>query len=259
MQFNGNANNLDLYSDARNWCGLDNDDVISYTLKQFTRDANFALDRLTSLAFKSDNKWPFDDTNNSGALIATANLVSGTASYVIAVTYLKLRKIRIKDSNGNLTSIRPTDRRDLSDRQLTEESGDPKRYYKSGNLINLVPAPNYASTDGLEYEFQRAPSYFAITDTTKIPGFPTHFHRLFSLYPARDYCLRESMNTRAANIQIEIDKLEAEFIEHFTQRNFDQKQSFSLRKEDYGEVSMQETRGRLSTRNPDGIGGYRGL
>ena len=103
---------MDLYSDARFWCGIANTDTTTYPLADFTRNANFALDRVSSLIMK------WDDTNNTDLPIATTSLVASQQDYGIAVGHLKVLKVRIKDQQGNWVSLDPINRRDLTDSQL---------------------------------------------------------------------------------------------------------------------------------------------
>lgn len=236
---------MDLYSDARFWCGIANTDTTTYPLADFTRNANFALDRVSSLIMK------WDDTNNTDLPIATTSLVASQQDYGIAVGHLKVLKVRIKDQQGNWVSLDPINRRDLTDSQLTATAGDPKRYDKVGNSLFLYPKPSYASSGGLEVQFQRGASYFATTDTTKTPGFATHFHRLVSLYAALDYCETNDFDKRAAKIRANIQTLEAELITHYSSRDLDAKISLKIQNEDYGQIGLSQD-GRLSS-NPDGF------
>ena len=236
---------MDLYSDARFWCGIANTDTTTYPLADFTRNANFALDRVSSLIMK------WDDTNNTDLPIATTSLVASQQDYGIAVGHLKVLKVRIKDQQGNWVSLDPINRRDLTDSQLTATAGDPKRYDKAGNSLFLYPKPSYASSGGLEVQFQRGASYFATTDTTKTPGFATHFHRLVSLYAALDYCETNDFDKRAAKIRANIQTLEAELITHYSSRDLDAKISLKIQNEDYGQIGLSQD-GRLSS-NPDGF------
>src|SRR5437660_971981 len=127
MQFNSETNGLDLYSDARFLCGLDEtSDTTSYPIKAFTRNANLALDRVIALILRADNVWVFDDTNQSGELLDTTTaLVSGTSKYALLITWLKIGRVRIKDSAGNWVTLQPTSRAELSDGILTQTSGKP--------------------------------------------------------------------------------------------------------------------------------------
>lgn len=252
MQFNSEANGLDLYSDARFLCGIDEtSDTTSYPIKAFTRNANLALDRYNVLILKADGTWKYDDTNQSGELLdVTNNLVSGTQKYALGATWLKIGQVRIKDSAGNLRVLPPLDRKKQSDSQLTASSGTPVGYFILGNYLYLDKAPNYNSTGGLEVQYQRGAAYFAYTDTTKTPGFAVQFHRLISLRGALDFCLINGMSNRVAALQgiigtpPDLDNnqpgsgMEKELVDFYSQRNADEQPTISLKKEDYGQRAM---------------------
>src|ERR1035437_7838382 len=190
MQLNAETNGNDLYSDTRFLCSIDEtSDTTSYPFKAFVRNANLALDKIIAYIFRTDNTWQFDDTNQTGELLDVSTaLVSGTQKYSLTATWLKIGRVRIKDSAGNWITMTPIERGALNDGLLTATSGDPRRYDLMGNYLYLYPAPNYSSAAGLEVQFQRGASYFATTDTTKVPGFAAQFHRLISLYCALDFC-----------------------------------------------------------------------
>jgi hypothetical protein len=241
MQFNGEANGLDLYSDALYLCGLDEtSDTTSYPIKAFTRNANLVLDRVIALILKSDAQWEFDDTNNTDLPIATTNLVANQQDYSIAVTQLKIRRVRIKDPNGNWTILNPVSRKSLNDGQLDASAGTPDSYDPLGSSIFLYPTPSYSSTSGLELQFQRGASYFDNGDTTKTPGFATQFHRLVSLGAALNYCEVNSLNTRVAMIQAKITAMEDELTTFYSNRNADQQPSITFKREDYGERGLTD-------------------
>lgn len=265
MQLSGETNNLDLYSDARYWCGIPLTDTDILDLPTFVRSANFGLDRVIALVLRADGKWQFDDTNNSATelLDTTTNLVAGTEKYAIALTWLKIKKIRIKNSAGDLVTLHPIDRDVLSDLQLRADAGDPKRYDKLGNWIYPHPKPNYSSPNGMEIQYQRGASYFVFDDTTKTPGFATQFHRLISLYGALDYCNINDLDKRAAKILkmignppdtdqgIKGSGMEGELVAHYSHRDTDQKVGLRTRTEDYGQYDGSNRNRTL--RNPDGF------
>jgi len=237
MQFNSETNNLDLYSDARFWCGLANDDTTSYPLVDFTRNANFGLDRAVALIQKSDGVWKWDDTNSSDLPLATTSLVASQPDYSIAVTHLKIERVRAKDSAGNWITLTRVNSRDLTDTDRAA-TGTPSQYYLRGNSIFLVDAPSYASSGGLEVTFQRGASYFASTDTTKTPGFATQFHRLISLYAALDYCEANDLESRAQKVRAKIQVMEADVIDFYSSRDTDMRVSLSVQGEDYGQSAL---------------------
>lgn len=237
MQLLGETNDLDLYSDARKWCSIGLTDTTTLTLAEFVLSANFGLDRVISLIMKADGKWQFDDTNQTDSLISTSDLVANQQDYGIAITFLKIKKLRIKNSAGDWITLKPIDRRQASDSLLTRDAGDPKYYDKLGNSMFLYPKPDYASTGGIEIQSQRGASYFIVTDTTKVPGFATQFHRLISLYGALDYCEANELDRKAQKIQNKINLMEVELVEFYSSRDTDQKIGLRTKREDYGQIS----------------------
>ncbi len=252
MQFNSETNGLDLYSDARYLCGIDEtSDTASYPIKAFTRNANLALDKYTDLALKADANWKYDDSNQTGELLdVTNNLVSGTQKTALGATWLKVEKVRIKDSAGNWVTLERLDRKKQADTQLTATSGMPSSYFILGGYLYFDKTPNYSSTGGLEVQFQRGASYFAYTDTTKTPGWATPFHRLVALEAALNYCEVNSMNSRVTMIQEKIgsppDLMNNEpgsgmakaFVDYYSQRDGDEQPTISFKKTDYGELGL---------------------
>ena len=247
MQFNSESNSDDLVSDITFWTGAD---LTAYPLIDRSRNSNRGLDRVTALILKCDKGWRHDDTVQTSELLdVSSNLVSGTQKYITSVTWLKIAQIRVKDSAGDFITLSQKDRNKMSDSELTATSGTPSTYFRMGNYIYLNPKPSYASTGGLEVQFQRGASYFIPTDTTKTPGFASHFHRLVSLYASLDYCEINELDKRAAKIQKKIDMLEAELIVHYSERNEDIQPRISVRDEDYGQSAL----GGGSSSNPFGL------
>lgn len=233
-------------------CGLDEtSDTTSYPIKAFTRNANLALDKILVYILRADNVWEFDDTNNSGEILDTSTaLVNGTSKYALSVSWLKIGRVRIKDSQGNWVTLTPINRSELSDSQLTQTAGDPKRYDLLGNYLYLYPAPNYSSTGGLEVQYQRGASYFAYTDTTKTPGFAIQFHRLISMFAALDFCMINGMTDRANNLRVEIGAppdlmnnqagsgMIKDLMDFYSMRDSAAKVALTTQKTDYGELAL---------------------
>lgn len=257
MQFNSETNGLDLYSDCRFLCGIDETtDTTSYPIKAFTRNANAALDRLNALALKADGTWIFDDANQTGELLdVTNNVTSGTQKTALGATWLKIAKVRIKDPAGNWITLPERPRKNQSDGELTATSGTPTSYFHLGNYIYFDKVPNYSSAGGLEVQFQRGASYFIYTDTTKTPGFAVQFHRLVSLHCALDYVGINTMPDRANDIRMRIGAppdlengqagsgMEKEFVDWYSQRDADAQPHINLQKDDYGQGAMTNTPG----------------
>ena len=249
MQFNSEANGNDIVTDVHFWADTD---TTSYSNAAIARNSNRGLDRATALIMEADNVWDWDDSNNTDLPIATTTLVSGQSDYGIAVTHLKIKRVRVKDAGGTWRTLRPRDRHALNDSDLNRSSGMPEEYDMLGNSIVLSPAPASGSvtlTAGLEIQFQRGPSYFVPDDTTKTPGFASQFHRLIPLYAALDYLLANEMSKRAAVVQDRIRELEQRLQIFYSSRDMDTKISLSLQGEDYGQFELGND-GRFSS-HPD--------
>lgn len=236
MQWDGEINGDDIVSDIGFWTGAD--ETVAYPLADRSRNSNKALDICNALILTADG-YKYDDSNNTSTTLldVTTNLANGTDKYARSLTWLKMGRVRIKDPNGNWVTLTPTERRSLTDAQLAA-SGTPDTYHVLGNWIYPRPIPNYASSGGLELQFQRGASYFVPTDTTKTPGFATQFHRLISLYASLDYCDVNDLDKRAKKIRERIAYMEPRMVEFYSQRDTDAKVSLSIQREDYGESAL---------------------
>ena len=238
MVFNGESNNDDLYSEARNWAGIADTDTTTYPTDEFARDANRGLDEAVINIFRADGKWEWDDTNETDLPIVTATLTAGQFDYSIPVTHLKSHKVRIRTEVGAWKTLRTTNRRNLTDVRANAENGEPVFFDKIGNSFMLDPTPNYTKTAGFEVQFQRGPSYFVPGDTTKTPGFASIFHVLVAWYAAKSYCLRNGFDKRAKNLDVMILKMEFAIERHYAKRDANQKISLKVVKDDYGQIAL---------------------
>lgn len=262
MQFNSETNGLDLYSDARFQCGIDEtSDTTSYAIKAFTRNANFALDRIESLIMKADG-WKFDDTNQTGELIDTSQtFTASTKKISVQGTWRTISRVRIPDANGNMFTLPEIIRRQLSDGQLNNPAGTPIGYYRLGNYLYFDKAVSYAGT--IEVQFQRGSSYFVYTDTTKTPGFDANFHRLISLHAAVDWCdlyspqrspaLRSRIGSPPDLMNNEAGSgMEKELVDFYSRRDGDASVTLIPRRDDYGQIGLSNA----PTGSPNGRSPY---
>lgn len=227
MRFNDATNKeLSLYHDALMWAGAKE---LSFDITRFTRSANFALDAVLRKIYKADGRFQYDDFNNTDLPIATTDLVANKDHIPLEDGHLKVTRFRIKDKQGNWKTLKPVDRRELTDDQLNE-TGEPEFYDKLGNNAFMIPKPDYSAEDGAELQFQRGSNYFAIDDTTKEPGFPVPFHRYISLLPARDYVLSETIPNKLQPIDTEIQRLDTELVEFFAFRDRDERPRFGVKR-----------------------------
>lgn len=169
-------------------------------LKQFTGLINDGFDNLMPflLSWGSNLKW--DDKNQTDLPVGTFNLVSGQADYTITQDANSLDILNITDvqilPSATATTYGSLDEITLDDYYAqwamapnSTDTGTPICYLKRGNTLHFFPKPNYAATAGAKIFFERDPSYFASTDTTKTPGFPKPFHILLALYASLEWLL----------------------------------------------------------------------
>jgi hypothetical protein len=211
-------------------------------LATFTRYINEALNRVVNLIMTSDGRWQFDDTNDTDFPIATTNLVTTAGSeqqdYSFDVTMLRILRVEVLDSTGAWRKLKPLDETDVYDQSLTDllkTPGLPLYYDPQGASVFLYPKPlatSVTSTAGLKVWFQRPPSYFTTTDTTKVPGFNSMYHRLVATIASRDYALFKQLSVAKALsdlVQVGEDSL----VENYTLRNKDEHIKLSVKRHDW--------------------------
>lgn len=236
MQFDGHSTNFDIISDIDFWAGTTS---TTYPTEDKTRNINLGYDRVVSLILQADGRWQWDDANASDIPTGTINLVSGTQKYDLGTgvsTFLRIVKVACKDTGGTYRELEPMSLQDFEGIDVMDatRTGTPTAYFKMGDYLVLNVIPNYSSTSGLKLYTQKNVSYFTTSDTTKEPGFAAPFHRLLSLYPAKDYCSVNDMPKRLSVIIGEIEKLEASLVAFYSQRSRDERPRLRIRKENYG-------------------------
>ncbi len=211
-------------------------------LATFTRFINEALNRVASLILSADGRWQWDDTNNTDFPIGTTDLVTTLGSeqqdYSFGVTFLKITRVELKDSTGNWHLLNPIDQVDIFDTSLTDflkAPGLPLYYDKIGNSVFLYPKPlgtAVTSTAGLKVWFQRPPSYFITSDTTKVPGFNSMYHRLVASIASRDYAVFRQLGSAPA-LSALVAQQEESLGESYTLRNKDEHIRLATRRSNF--------------------------
>ncbi len=239
MQFSSTSDNAGIVEEID---FLIDTDLNSYPLTQKARNVNRYLDEVISLILQSDGRWEFDDNNYTNLPIATTSLVNEQQDYSISGgTFLKILRVEVKDINGNYYLLTPISEKDIQNQAMTEfqeTAGMPKYYDKLGNSLFLYPKPSSANTTltaGLKVYFQRLPSYFVSTDTTKTPGFNPLYHRILSVGAALDYAIANGMNSKIKILTPLLQKLEDGLISFYTQRIKDESVRMKIGRENYGQ------------------------
>lgn len=200
-------------------------------LKTFTRLINNGLDETVGRLLGADGRWQYDDTNYSDYPIATTTLVDSQQDYVLDASHLKITGVEVLDSEGNYYPIFPIDEVDLQDSgmattEFMETAGLPMYYDIKSNSIFLYPKPSsndVTTSNGLKVYYQREPSYFAYTDTTKKPGFASIFHDIPALIACAKYAKANSMTEKAREMDAMMERRLSEMEEFFRDRNVDDK------------------------------------
>lgn len=201
-----------------------------YSIEDRTRNVNTTLDEVVADLFKADPNFMWDDVTNPDFPIATMALEAGKDHYTIPDESLVIHRVRIKDQGGELTTLTPVPRRDLSDSELNS-SGTPSKYFKIDNAIFPIPVPDYGVAAGFELEFQRGANHFVTTDTTKKPGFNSQFHQSLSIGASLRYALANGMREKASFLQAERERIKAAIQDHYARRSPDDRTRLSIKKQ----------------------------
>jgi len=237
MVFSDSINNLGLVQQVRQLIRLDSN---QWATSKIVNSANNWLDTVAGYAIGADRRFQWDDTNHLKLPIGTTNLVANQSDYSFLTDaqnnrILTLLRIDIKDSQGNWTQLRPIDQFQVDGAldSFYSTASQPIYYDKiNDNVVRLYPKPATSVTDGLKFYFQRSPSYFTASDTTKEPGVASTLHRGFVIACAYDAALTLGL----ANLQplfAERQKEEEKMKDYFLNRNNDQKLTMGARGRGY--------------------------
>jgi hypothetical protein len=194
-------------------------------LSQFTQRCNRALDRFVFLAMTADQRWSFDDNNYTDLAIAQTNLNATQRDYQFALEHLEIEKVLIQTPDGTwkeLTPLRQTENQQTYFENNTGNSGVPRRYEKRGSTIFLDVVPDYSVTNGLKVYFSRGASYFVTTDTTKVPGFASIFHKFIPIHASAEYAVDREMPS-AKNLYEKLLQEEQAIKDFYANRGKDEK------------------------------------
>lgn len=215
-------------------------DSAQWPTSRIVNSVNNHLDTVAGYAIGADRKFQWDDTNHTALPIGTTNLVANQSDYSFLVDQqsnriLTLTRIDIKDSAGNWLQLKPVDQFQVEG-ALDEfyETADQPIYYDklADNIIRLYPKPATSVTSGLKFYFQRTPSYFTASDTTKEPGVANMLHRGFVIAAAYDGALALGLKN-VALLGTELEKERQKMMDYFLNRNNDEKPNLGSRTRGY--------------------------
>ena len=207
---------------------MTNLDTVQWSTNKIANSVNNWLDKITGYALNTDRNFNWDDTNHTKLPIGTTNLIANQADYSFLVDeqgnkIITLLRIDILSPDGTWTKLTPIDESDIPVAldEYEKTAGIPKYYDKvADNVIRLYPKPATSVTSGLKFYFQRTPSYFVSTDTTKEPGVSPLLHRGFVIAGAYDAALSKGLANLQA-LSVELQKEEQKMVAYFSDRNND--------------------------------------
>jgi hypothetical protein len=208
-------------------------------LKEFTAEANNALDEYTRLAISASGRWKFDDSNHSDFPEIITDLVGDQRAYTFVNdeqgnVILDIYRVYVKNDQGNYVLITPidpdTETVDVTNYDGQNTTGFSYEYDKTANaiLLNRVPPTNV--TDGLKVSINREASYFTYQDTTRKPGIYGLHHKYLYLKPALDYARRNTQTT-FPRIEMEVLRIEREIKDGINRRAKDERRRLTVRQE----------------------------
>ena len=232
IQFSDTSTNTGILQQTRVIAGVD---ATQWPTARVVNSANNWMDFVAGFAIGADKRFQWDDTNHT-------KLPEGTTSSTISQSDYSF----LTDEQGNnivtLTGIsiligsyyqplKLVDRNDASYDPATfgQLSGTPTEYDKiADNIIRLDRKPESTTSAGIKFYFQRTPSYFSASDTTKAPGVSPLLHRGFVIASAYDCALTLGLPNLQA-LLVERQAEEDKVVQYFSGRNQDSRKSLRPR------------------------------
>ena len=198
-------------------------DSTSFPIADLVRITNKVCHRLGLLAWKSDNQWDFDDSNQTDLPIATDDLVDDQEDYAIPTTTFDIKGVDIKDSSGNWVKLKYLTHKQIHGAisEFMETKGTPAYYLLEGASIRLKPAPDITMTtasEGLKIHMARDITEFATSSTTTEPGFPESLHQLVSNEIALEYTGINGLKDKFEYLSAKVGEGRQAFIDYFSHR-----------------------------------------
>ena len=120
----------------------------------------------------------------------------------------------------NFSGLKPIDPAETNQAwdEYKKVSGIPTHFDMLGATIRLKPAPDYSQTASLKATFQREPSYFESTDTTKKPGFASVGHIILAMGAAYDWGISKG-KANTSILRQEVEQRREEIRAFYSRRN----------------------------------------
>ena len=223
--FSDTTNNTGIVQQTRDMMRVDS---AHWATSKIVNSCNNWLNKIFTFGKSTDVNFQLDDSNHTKLPIGTTDLVAGQSDYSFLVDengnrITNITRIDLLDASGKYHNLKKIDQKQVVGALANYKStaGIPEEYdLIADNIVRLYPTPSASVTDGLIYYFQRTPSYFSATDTTKEPGVPADLHRGFVVASAYDGALTLGLPNLEA-LSVELAKEEQKLSQYFNSRNTD--------------------------------------
>jgi hypothetical protein len=190
LQFNGDTNGLDICTLADS---MVKSNSTSFTINEKTRYANMAIRNIWMDIFEAYGGWIYDDNNLTDLPVATTDLVASQRFYALPVTNMShVVVVEFQNAGGTWIPLSPITVEKIADNgyadsEFLKTPAVPMFYRLLATGMQLYPPANFSQSQSLRIHFTRDISAFAITDTTKQPGFDPQFHEGVAIFMALKY------------------------------------------------------------------------
>jgi hypothetical protein len=206
-------------------------------LNQFTRRINKWYQKVVTMIFASQDRWNWDDSNQTNYPVATTNLVAGQQDYPIPISLnlVTIQRVDVLLDGVTLNRGIPIDRQSIRGQDISANfSVNSPTYELKANSIWLRPTPLLNVTAGLILNFTRGPLEFTSSDTTKQPGIDVAFHAMISTGASYDFAKIKNL-PQASALLGELQDYEARLKLQYGRKDDDTKWAFSSSIPDYDE------------------------
>lgn len=226
MVFSDSINDTGIVQRARKMARLD---ATQFPTANIVNSCNDRLDKIFNYGRGADRRFQLDDTNHTKLPEGTSDLTINISDYSFlndeqGNRITNLTRIDILDANGVYRQLRPIDHKQIQGAlgEFLKTASLPEYYDKiADNIIRLYPKPIDSVTGGIKYYFQRSPSYFVATDTTKEPGVANELHRGFVIQSAYDIAFTLGLQN-LVTLRDELAREDMVMEEYFKTRNTDE-------------------------------------
>lgn len=217
----------DILTNVRSYMGVD---ANKWSTAKITLSVNKALNKIAGYAIGADKTFRWDDTNHTKMPIGTTPVILNQTRYSFLTDeqgnrILTLLGVSLVDPDGVEKPLMPIDRtsENYDLRSFGTTSGLPTYYDKvSDNVIEFDKKPDAdtVANYSIKFRFQRTPSLFTVSDTTKEPGFSPELDEYIIICAALEGAISLGLSNLAILKQTHDEEYER-MTQYFTRRNED--------------------------------------